>query len=98
MVYQITNLITGTVYFGQSGNKNRYYYHLNYSRKKYSQLPKHYEMPMYRDMREYGEDNFQFRVLCEFDSKQLAIEIERYLINNYDRGPIYNKQKRRKCQ
>lgn len=74
-IYKITNKITDTVYIGfttREPNK-RWVQHKNYH--------KTYDFQLYRAMRKYGVDNFEFKVIEECDN---CSEREVYWIQEYD--------------
>ena len=83
-VYKITNKLNGDCYIGSSKDigkrwKNHIYLH--------ESKGKHYEYSLYRAMRKYGIENFEFEVLelCE-DSEKIMLEQKYYKKLN----PRYN--------
>lgn len=80
-IYKITNKITGECYIGQSENiKKRWNGH-----KAASRNPKdhNYNLRLYKDMRLYGIDNFEFSVIEECSAEDL-LNKEIYWISFYD--------------
>ena len=60
-VYKITNIITGEFYIGSSQNiKQRWYQHKNSAFWK-----QHLNIKLYKDMSQYGRDNFTIDVIEE---------------------------------
>lgn len=80
-IYKITNLINKKVYIGQSINiEKRFIAHKSV----YKNYKAHnYEYPLYRAMRKYGFENFQFEILEECSIKDLD-EKEKYYIKYYN--------------
>ena len=68
-IYKITNLVNGKAYMGQSQDiYRRWKQHRNgYNNPKSTQ----YESPLYRAMRKYGINNFNFEILCLCSLEQL---------------------------
>jgi len=66
-VYQITNLVTGETYIGQSK-------HIEARWSEHIQAARH---PLYSSMSKYGEDAFEFKVIEECDN---LLERERHYI------------------
>ena len=80
-VYKITNNITGDFYIGSSKNiKRRWYQHRSPSVHK--QLP---NSKLYKDMAEFGLDNFKFEIIEKTDNLR---EREQYYIEQLK--PSYN--------
>lgn len=84
-IYKITNLINGKVYIGQSIDiKRRWNQHKkigrNLSKDKYS---KEYDKVLYRAMRKYGIDSFEFSIIEECD-ESILYEREQYWISFYE--------------
>ena len=76
-IYQITNLLNGKQYIGKTEHENpikRFKEHFNESKKDTSNL-----RPLYRAMQKYGQENFNFEVLEEVETKK-ASEREIYWI------------------
>ena len=80
-IYKITNKINGKFYIGQSNNiEKRWEEHrraVNYSQEHT------YNYPLYRAIRKYGIENFDFSVLELCEISQLTIQ-EQYWINHYN--------------
>lgn len=75
-VYKITNKINGDCYVGSSKDIGERWKKHIYSHKSKG---KHYEYFIYRAMRKYGVENFEFEILeiCE-DSKRIPLEQHYY--------------------
>ena len=75
-VYKITNKITGDCYVGSSKDIGKRWKRHIYSHKTKG---KHYEYFLYRAMRKYGIDNFEFEILevCE-DFERIPLEQKYY--------------------
>lgn len=84
IVYQIVNLVNGKFYIGVTrfGLRLRKQQHLSAAR-----LGK-LKLPIYMAIRKYGEHNFKFLVLCEFDTAEDALQKEIDLIAELK--PAYN--------
>ena len=82
-VYKIINTITGDFYIGSSKNvKKRWADH-----KIPSALKKCPNNPLYLDMKKYGVDKFEFKILAEVEIGQLK-EAEQWFIETLK--PTYN--------
>ena len=82
-VYKITNTITGDFYIGSSKDiKSRWKHH-----KCPSVWNEHPNNPMYLDMKKYGVDKLELRILAEVEPEQLK-EAEQHLIEKMH--PTYN--------
>lgn len=69
-VYEIVNKITGTIYVGKSNNPNqRFKTHMSDSNRGSSYLAK--------AVSKYGSESFEFNVIGEFESEDLAYAYER---------------------
>lgn len=82
-IYRITNKINGKCYIGQSTNiKKRVENHMCLNN---AQRPGQvaYDYPIYRAIRKYGRENFEYKVLEKCKVEDLA-ERELYYINKYD--------------
>ena len=80
-IYKITNLITKQAYIGQSVNiERRKRQHLNTA---YSESNKYYNNPLYRAIRKYGIENFDFEILENCSIEKLNQQ-EKYWIKKYD--------------
>lgn len=80
-IYKITNKITGECYIGQSENiKKRWNGHRATSR---NSKDHNYNLRLYKDMRLYGIDNFEFSVVEECGVEDLLVK-EIYWISFYD--------------
>ena len=82
-VYKIINTITNDFYIGSSKNvKKRWADH-----KCQSSWNKQINNPMYQDMKKYGLDKFEFKILAEVEIGQLK-EAEQWFIETLK--PTYN--------
>lgn len=80
-IYKITNNITGDFYIGSSQNiKQRWHQHKNPAFWK-----QHLNIKLYKDMAQYGKDNFTIDVIEETDSLK---EREQYWVDKLK--PSYN--------
>lgn len=80
VIYKITNLINSKVYIGQT---------LDFSQRKSQHLFEGREKsltdrPLYRSMRKHGIDNFEFEIIEECLTDQIADEREIYWIDYFD--------------
>ena len=85
-IYKIQNLINGKCYIGQARNiKSRWAEH-----KKTSQNPNDiaYNYHLYRSIRKYGLENFDFEIVAELTQEEYTKEtldnLEKFFINFYD--------------
>ena len=85
-IYKITNLANGKCYVGQSINIIRRWN--EHKRVAFDSSNKNYEYPLYRAIREYGINNFEFSVLEECTPEELDDKEVHYisLYNSYDNG------------
>ena len=82
-IYKITNTITGDFYIGSSKDvKRRWANHKCPSR--WNRCPNN---PLYKDMRKYGIDKFEFQVLAEVEEDKLK-KTEQQFIEKLQ--PVYN--------
>lgn len=82
-VYQIINTITGDFYIGSSVDlERRKKEHFKKSNWKHNP-----NKPLYKDMKQYGKDNFLFKPIWLCDPKELK-KYEQIAIDKYD--PKYN--------
>lgn len=79
-IYKITNVINGKIYIGQSRCISKRW--KNHKIAAYNSNDKGYEYPLYRAIRKYGIDNFDFSILENCSIEQLD-EREIYWINYY---------------
>lgn len=80
-IYKITNKINNLVYIGQSVNiERRWKAHKN---RPFNENAKEYNIPLYKDIREYGLNNFNFEVIEECLKEELN-EKEQYWIQYYN--------------
>jgi hypothetical protein len=85
-IYKITNQINGKCYIGQTIDvRNRFRVHRNDSKSKNSVS---YNYPLYRAMRKYGLENFEFAVIEVVDESTDLLEREVYWYNHFK--PEYN--------
>lgn len=91
-IYKITNMVNGKVYIGQSIDiKRRWTQHKkighNLSEHKYE---RDYDKVLYRAMRKYGVDSFEFSIIEECSEDELY-QREQYWIEKYQSLSIYGK-------
>lgn len=86
-IYKITNLINGKMYIGQAQDIYKRWYAHKYSA--FKKDNKRYNVILYRAIRKYGLENFEFEILEECCVEELN-EKEIYYINKYNTC-IYNK-------
>ena len=80
-IYKITNLLNNKNYIGLSSNiEKRWKEHLSDT---YSCEDKHFNNPLYKDIKEIGIQNFSFTILEECDQDSLS-EKEKYYIKIYN--------------
>lgn len=80
-IYKITNKVNNKVYIGQSIHVlSRWGQH---QRNAFNPNTHTYNYPLYRAIRKYGVENFQFEVLEEVSSIELLTEEEQYFIDKY---------------
>lgn len=84
-IYKITNKINGHFYIGQSIQIEKRW--SNHKIAAFNKLDKGYEYPLYRAIRKYGLENFDFEIIEECSKEQLN-ERENYWIKYYQ--PTYN--------
>ena len=88
-IYAITNIINNKIYVGQTRDIERRFRH----HKLYLKNGKHPNEQLQEDYNEYGEDCFEYTILCECDLKLLD-EMEEYYIRklmSHDKNTGYNK-------
>lgn len=79
-IYKITNLINGKSYIGQSVNiKKRFNAHKSAA---FNSNNKNYDFPLYKAIRKYGIENFEFEVLEECKKSELN-DKEKWYISKY---------------
>ena len=78
-VYMIKCLINGKVYIGKSNDVKRRW------REHKSRLKRnnHENEKLQYDWNEYGEDNFEFKLIENYDNEEFGIELEKKYINEY---------------
>lgn len=79
IIYKATNKINGKCYIGQTRHslEHRKNTHLNLARKG---VKTHF----YQAIRKYGEDNFEWEIICSASNKQILNELETFYITKYD--------------
>lgn len=80
-IYSITNKINGKRYIGQSININRRF--IEHKNDPFNINCKDYDMAIYRAIRKYGLDNFNFEILEQCDKSELN-DKEIYWIDYYN--------------
>ena len=80
-IYKITNLVNNKIYIGQSINIKRRFEEHHY--KPFYQKGDEYNIPLYRAIRKYGVDNFNFEVIEECLPEELN-DKEQYWIQYYN--------------
>lgn len=86
IIYQITNKLTNDFYIGKTKNpKERFYKH------KYNAINNKSQAHIYRAMRKYGVENFEFSILESVESNDYLNEREIYWIKQLK--PKYNMTK-----
>jgi len=86
IIYRITNKLTDDFYIGKTKNhKDRFYKH------KYNAKQNKSQTHLYRAMRKYGEENFEFSILEEVGSSEILNEREIIWIEKLK--PTYNMTK-----
>lgn len=78
-VYMIKCLINGKVYIGKSNDVKRRW------REHKSRLKRnnHENEKLQHDWNKYGEDNFEFKLIENYDNEEFGIELEKKYINEY---------------
>ena len=88
-IYMIQNKVNGKIYIGQSVNiEKRWKNHKSELRGNH-----HDNEHLQHAWNKYGEDNFEFTVICECDENQLNAREEYYIFElmSYDRRVGYNR-------
>ena len=88
-IYMITNKVNGKIYIGQAVDiETRWGEHKRELRSNY-----HYSKHLQKAWNKYGEDNFEFTIICECDENQLNTMEEYYIFElmTYDKRVGYNK-------
>lgn len=80
-IYKITNILNNLIYIGQSVNIYKRWSNHRYSG--FNVNSREYNIPLYRDFRKYGLENFKFEIV-EKCSKDELNEKEQYWIEYYD--------------
>ena len=81
-VYKITNKRNGKVYIGQSSDViKRWNGHIYSTKNKKLQS---YDYPLYKEIRKYGIDNFEVRLIEEIENKEDMILAEQKYIDKYN--------------
>lgn len=89
-IYMIQNLVNGKIYIGQSGDIEEVRWR---DHKRELRNNKHENTHLQRSWNKYGEDNFEFTIICECDESQLNTMEEYYIFElmSYDDRVGYNK-------
>lgn len=80
-IYKITNMLNDLSYIGQSVDITRRWN--DHRSRAFNEKSKDYYIPLYKEIRKYGINNFKFEVIEECTKEQLN-EKEQYWINFYD--------------
>ena len=80
-IYKIENKLNGLTYIGQSTNIYKRW--TNHKCSAFRENSKDYNIPLYKDFRKYGLDNFKFEIIEECLKEELN-EREQYWIQEYD--------------
>ena len=78
-VYMIKCLINGKVYIGKSNDVKRRWR----ERKSRWKRNNHENEKLQYDWNKYGEDNFKFKLIENYDNEEFGIELEKKYINKY---------------
>lgn len=81
-IYKITNLINNKIYIGKTNDSNRRW--KDHQRLAFTINNKEYGKTLYKAMRKYGLENFQFDMIEELFDYNIAGEREKYWIKYYD--------------
>lgn len=81
-IYKITNLINNKIYIGKTNDSNRRW--KDHKRLAFTVNNREYEKTLYKAMRKYGLENFQFDMIEELFDYSIAGEREKYWIKYYD--------------
>lgn len=79
IIYKATNKINGKCYVGQTRHSLEYRKRLHLSKARQG-LDTHF----YQAIRKYGEDNFEWEIICSAKDKQTLNELETFYITKYD--------------
>lgn len=82
-IYKIENKINGNIYIGQSKNIDKRIKHHFQCAFNNSEKNKEYDKALYRAIRKYGKENFEWSII-ELCSKEELYEKEIYWIKKYD--------------
>ena len=80
-IYKIENLINHKIYIGKSNNINKRFE--DHKRLAYYTSSPAYNYPLYKAIRKYGINNFDFSIVEECAEKELENK-EKYWINYFD--------------
>ena len=80
-IYKIVNKLNGLTYVGQSINIYKRW--TNHKSSAFRENSKDYNIPLYKDFRKYGLDNFEFEIIEECLKEELN-EKEQYWIKEYN--------------
>lgn len=79
IIYKATNKINGKCYIGQTRHSLEYRKRIHIT-KAHQGLNTHF----YQAIRKYGEDNFDWEIICSTNNKQTLNELETYYIAKFD--------------
>lgn len=82
VIYKIENKINKKIYIGQTINfKQRKNYH---KEEAFREKSKAYNRPLYKDIREFGIENFEITIIDTADTLEELNEKEKFWINKFD--------------
>lgn len=79
IIYKATNKINGKCYIGQTRHSLEHRKQVHLSRARQG-VRTHF----YQAIRKYGEDNFEWKILCSANNKQSLNELETFYITKYN--------------
>jgi len=79
IIYKATNKINGKCYIGQTRHSLA-----ERKRAHYNKARQGIDTHFYSAIRKYGEDNFEWEIICSANNKQTLNELETFYITKYD--------------